>query len=716
MADQSTEYTYDMDDDRSKNLTDWPNEPTLGELRQDYQDAKPALDEHVEDVNRWLENLNIEGRAKPPKKKNRSSVQPKLIRKNNEWRYPALSEPFLSSDKIFDVNPATYEDRPAAHQNSLVLNYQFNQEIDRVSFIDEYVRAAVDEGTVFVRVGWEFEEAEQEVPYPVYSILPARSTDQMEVFQRVTNFHPDDLTDEWKAALRESELTGQIMIPIQTDTEVRTETVTIKNRPTLEVCDYRNLVIDPSCQGDLQKAKFVVYSFETSLSELEAAGIYENLDAINVEGVSSNAGDGNHHVQDDSAFQFTDNPRKRLIAYEYWGYWDLHDTGVVEPFVATWVGDTMIRMEENPFPDMQIPFVSAQYLPVRKELYGEPDGELLEENQKIVGAMTRGIVDVMARAANGQTGMRKDMLDVTNRRKFQNGEDYEFNQTVDPRQGVHMHTYPELPQSTQLVLEMQRSEAESMTGVRPFGATSSGHAISGNASATEARGVLDAASKREVSILRRLADGIKRIGHKIISMNQEFLSDEEIIRVTNDEFIAIKREALAGKFDLVLNISTIEEDNAKAQELAFMLQTIGPDAEPKMRYMIMSDIAELRKMPGLAKRLREYEPQPDPIAVEKAQLENEKLKVEIAKEQAEIEKIYSETGLNTTKAGTEQTKQGNIQADTDLKNLDYVEEESGVKHARDLQKDGAQARANLTRDLINNQFQAATAAGAKSGQ
>jgi hypothetical protein len=65
--------------------------------------------------------------------------------------------------------------------------------------------------------------------------------------------------------------------------------------------------------------------------------------------------------------------------------------------------------------------------------YGEPDGELLEDNQRVVGAITRGMLDTMGRSANGQTGIRKDMLDATNRRKFEKGLDYEFNPNVDPR-------------------------------------------------------------------------------------------------------------------------------------------------------------------------------------------------------------------------------------------------------------------------------------------
>jgi hypothetical protein len=37
--------------------------------------------------------------------------------------------------------------------------------------------------------------------------------------------------------------------------------------------------------------------------------------------------------------------------------------------------------------DKKLPFISVQYLPTRKSIYGEPDGALLEDNQKIIGAV-----------------------------------------------------------------------------------------------------------------------------------------------------------------------------------------------------------------------------------------------------------------------------------------------------------------------------------------
>lgn len=687
-----------------KSLTDWDNEPTCAELKQDFTDAKSESDTHVSDVKRWLDNLHVQGSAKINTPEGNSKLQPKLIRKQAEWRYCSLSEPFLSTPDVFNVAPVTYEDRDAAKQNELVLNNQFNTKINKTKFIDEYIRTAVDEGTVIVRVGWDYEEREDVRTEPTYEFTPSDDPSTMAQYQQLASLsqsNPESFASQvpehLQEALRLSMESGQMLVPVESGTKEVTETVTVRNQPTLEICDFRNVVIDPSCGGDFSKARFVVFSFETSLDELKRDGKYENLEKVNITN-STILGNPDHVASDNSSFNFNDEPRKKFVAHEYWGYWDIDGTGTVKPIVATWVGDVLIRMEDNPFPDQALPFVVIPYLPVRKSLHGQPDGELLEDNQKIIGAVTRGMIDILGKSANGQTGVRKDALDLTNKRRFDKGLDYEFNANVDPRQAIFMHTYPEIPNSAQIMLQLQNSEAESLTGVKAFNNGISGQALGDTA--TGIRGALDAASKRELGILRRLADGVIQIGRKFIAMNAEFLSEEEIIRITNEDFVTVRRDDLGGNFDLKLSISTAEEDNQKAQELAFMLQTMGNSMDPTMSQMILSDIARLRKMPDLAKKIEDYQPQPDPIEQQRAQLELAKLQAEIAELQSRVVENQAQAQLDMAKAGSEQVRAGNTQADTDLKNLDFVEQESGVKQERDLQRQGEQAKSNAKLEMV----------------
>ena len=119
-----------------KNLTDWENEPDVMTLKTDLENSKSAHDSQVSKINKWNDLLNVSGSAKIPKVKGKSSVQPKLIRRQAEWRYSALSEPFLGSQKLFKVAPVTYEDVAAANQNELVLNWQFRTKLNKVKLID----------------------------------------------------------------------------------------------------------------------------------------------------------------------------------------------------------------------------------------------------------------------------------------------------------------------------------------------------------------------------------------------------------------------------------------------------------------------------------------------------------------------------------------------------------------------------------------------------
>lgn len=689
----------------SGKLTDWENEPTVRQLKQDLTDASSDHTFQTSRIDRWLDNLFVRDTAVPKVKKGYSRVVPKLIRKQAEWRYAALSEPFLSTPDLFSVEPVTWEDKKAAIQNQLVLNHQFNTRINKVKFIADYVRTAVNEGTVICKIGWDFREEEYTVEEMQYEYQVTNDPQVAQALAQLIELQianptifMTEIPEHMQRAVELTEQHGQPVTPIEIGLEEVTKTRVVENKPTLEICDYNNVIIDPSCQGDIDKAAFIIYSFETSLTELKKDGRYENLDKVMISENSILSSPDTHNPGTESSFNFSDESRKRILAYEYWGMWDIDGTGITKPIVATFVGNTMIRMEENPFPEQFMPFVAIQYLPVKRSIFGEPDGELLEDNQKIIGAVTRGMIDIMGRSANGQIGYRKDALDPINRRKFLNGEDYEFNPQIEAQQGFYTHTYPEIPQSAQFMLALQNNDAEALTGVKAFSGGISGQALGDTA--TGVRSALDATAKRDLDILRRLSAGMESIGRKIIAMNAEFLSEEETIRITNEEFVNIRRDDLKGKFDLKLSISTAETDNQKAQELAFMLQTTGQSLPFEMTKMLLTDIARLRKMPSLAKQIEAYQPQPDPMEQKKAELEIAKLQAEIAEIQATAQNKGSGAQLNVAKAGTEMVKQGKTQADIDQANLDFVEQESGVKQERDLQKARAQAEGNMQLEAV----------------
>jgi hypothetical protein len=144
-----------------------------------------------------------------------------------------------------------------------------------------------------------------------------------------------------------------------------------------------------------------------------------------------------------------------------------------------------------------------------------------------------------------------------------------------------------------------------------------------------------------------------------------------------------------------LDISSIEEDNIKAQELAFMLQTMGNNIDPALSKIVLRDIAKLRKMPALAHEIENWEPQPDPMQQQIQMLEIQKLQAEIQELHARAAENQTDAQLNVAKISTEQAKARQAASDADLKDLNYVEQESGVTQEREKELMGEQARSNI---------------------
>lgn len=692
----------------TEKLTNWKNEPDIKDLKNDLTQAQSAHSAQCSKIERWLNILYMTGSAKPVTADNKSKVAPRLVRTQAEWRYSALSEIFLSSTDLFNVNPLTYEDVKSASQNELLINNQFDTKIDKVAFIDKMVRTCVNEGTAILRTSWvnKTEVVGSEVPnfmqIPDPTYLP-----ELEQHMQMMQQQPDyleDLPEEVRLSIELSQQAGQPIRVYKEGTRIERTEKTIRNHPTVEVCDFSSVIVDPTCQGDITKANFIIHKFETSMSDLKRDGRYKNLDKIEVQNatVTSDIGSQYDSTLPQGNFAYKDEPRQKLYAYEYWGYYDYDDTGIARPMVCTWVGDTIIRMDENPYPDKQFPFVFIPFMPVKGSLYGEPDAELLEDNQKIKGAVTRGMIDLMAKISAGQTGFAKGTMDQVNMHKFRNGQDFEFNGNQNPQYSIFTQNFPNIPESAPFILSMVNNDSESLTGVRAF----QGTGVSGvnlGQTAEAVRTATDAATKRETGIVRRLGSGLETVARKFLTMNALFLDETEVVRVTNENFVPVKRDDLAGEFDLRINVSTPEEDQSKSQNLSFILQTLGNNLPPEVPIKIMAKIVKLHKLPDLAHYLETWEPKPDPLQEAMQQLEIAKLQAETALLNAQAREADAKSFVQEAKVGVENARAANMQSTTDKNNLDFYDKANGTDHDRALELQQQKSNADIVNTTLKNQ-------------
>ena len=562
----------------------------LKNLKADMKEAERLQREWFIKREEW--SSQTEGAPYGNEVDGKSKIVSKDIKKQREWMIPSITDPFLSTSDVIKCNPVTYEDAKAARQNELLLNTQFCRKFNRYNFIMKATKVLVTEGSVVIQTGWDYEEEEVEAEVEVISV--------------------DENGIEF------------------VDTEVSMQTNVIRNQPTAVVCRNEDIFIDPTCMDDMDKCQFVIHRYESSLNALKQDGRYENLDKV--EAAQYNlTNDPQYLREDQSYFEFKDKPRKKFVVHEYWGNYDIDGDGIAEPIVCAWVGNTLIRLESNPYPDKKPPFVIVPFSAVPFHMFGEALAETIGDNQKIKTAITRGMVDNMAKSNNAVVATRKGALDPVNRKKFLKGENFEFNGTPgDFWQG----SYNQLPSSAFDMLNLQNNEIESQTGVKSFSGGISGNAL--GSTATGARGALDATATRRLNLVRNMSENmIKPIMRKWMAYNAEFLEEEEVIRITNDEYVPIRRDDLAGKIDIDISISTSEDNAAKSQELSFLLQTVGPSEDPSIRREIMAQIMDLMRMPEQAKKIRDYQPQPDPVQQKMQELQ-------IAKLEAEIEKIKAD--------------------------------------------------------------------------
>jgi len=456
------------------------------------------------------------------------------------------------------------------------------------------------------------------------------------------------------------------------------QTRVVVNRPDAEICRLQDIYVDPTCKGNLDAAQFVIHRYESDLSTLRKSGKYKNLDKVakNLAGIE----EGDYDEEDETNFRFGDVARKKVLVYEYWGNFDVDNDGIAEPIVCTWIENVVIQLQSNPFPDQKIPFVIAANNSTPFVTHGEAAAELIGDNQKVSTAIKRGIMDNMANSNNSQKGIPIGMLDAVNKKRFLNGKNFEFNGNAS---NLFEGSYNQIPSSVFNVLDMISNDSESMLGVKSFSGGINGQGL--GSTATSARGALDAVSVRRLDIVRNIAENlIKPIMRKWTAYNSEFLRPEEVIRITNEEFVPIKRDDLSGNIDIHIEVTTAEDDAQKAQGLAFLLQTLGQNLPQDMTMLLMSQVAKLNRMPDLAKSIAEYQPQPDPFAERERELLVQKLEAEIMERVSRATENQTDVRAKTAKAVLDEAKAANLQSDTDLKDLDFTKKAEGEEFAEEM--------------------------------
>jgi hypothetical protein len=649
----------------------------LVDLQKNYKASVVSKTKVDSSIKNWIKAYN--GDKYGNEVKGRSQIVMKDVKKAIKSMSPSIIEPFLTTASIINAKATKIGNEQKADYVANILNYQYQNEFDKLEFITSISTILPKEGTVFIRTGWAYEE-KQEV-------------------KTLSKLDMDDIDAMKKQGVKgitkiEDNKDGTFDVTIK-------RTIVKKNCPTAVICKNEAITTDPTASS-FSDSKFITYEFEMSLSDLKKQKDIYDYQEINdslIDTVVSSSlypdtslggqrAIDNYNSGVDYNFNFAEKTSKKIKLIEYWGEYDIDGSGINEQIVCVWIKgtDKILRLDKNPYPDGEIPFVSCQYNFEPFTIWGDGLADVIGDGQQIHTAIMRGFIDNMSLANNGQKLIQKGAIDYVNLAKLQRGEKYI---EVNNIEGIRDGSYNNLPPSAFNIYNMITDENERLSGVTKsidsLDSATIGRSASGMSLATTT------AQRHMVILVQVIADMYRSMFTKWASYNMAYLDDKQAIEIAG-ALVPLDKSQLTDDVRIEIQIQLDSQNQQKIQQINMLLQQAHmyqQQMPPQVVPLLIGEFFDALGKYEEADQIRKYQPQPDPMQQQMAQLQMQKL-------QAEIALLNSEAGLSQSKAGEAQAKAIKHQAETD--NIDT--KTMAIPH--DIALKTEEFGHNVKNDLINN--------------
>lgn len=638
----------------------------LKDLQANYKASQAAKTRVDSNIQKWVKAYD--GKPYGNEVNGRSKIVVKDIKKAIKTMSPSIIEPFITTSTLVACKPATIGGEQKASYESDVLNYQWNNEFDKLDFITSIATILPKEGTVFVRTGWDFKER------VVKKTLSGLTQDDYAVLvstgQKIDKVVPNQ--------------DGTINITIS-------KSERIVNAPTAKICKNESITTDPTAES-FKESKFITYEYEKSVSDIKREKDIYDYQKLTDEMIEKATGSrypdtalGGQRAQDnynsgvDHNFNFEDNPSKKIRIIEYWGEYDIDGDGINEQVVCAWIKGTdyILRLDENPYPDYAIPFVSCQFGFEPFTVWGNGLADSIGDHQQIHTAIMRGFIDNMSLSNNGQKFFQKGAIDYVNMGKLARGEKFiELNNVS----GMIDGSYNQIPSASFQVYDMIESDAQALSGA--------GGNMDGIDSATIGRTasgvnmVMSAAQRHMVIIVKVIADMLKDMFSKWSAYNSAFLDNDQALEIAGN-LVQVDKSLLDGNVRIEMNVNIDAMNQQKIQQINMLLQQAGQlqgQIPPQTMPFLVAEFFEGLGKYEQAEAIRTYQPQPDPVQQEMQMLEMERLKAEIAKLNAEAQAAGAKAEESSSKAIKHQAEADATDLDTLYKPEQKKIEQAQFKH------------------------------------
>lgn len=611
---------FDTGKDVANSYFDGTIRPQLEERRETYLAKK----EHYEN--------------KFPRLSETSEFCSRDIKSTIKWMLPSLVEPFLGTDDPVDIRAVNIDDDEKAKKVQQLLKYQLQRKNAYPAFIESEWKDALKYNWCVAKVWWK-----REVERKRYKqMISSRDT-------------------EYVILLEQEEAAGNVEIvdvkPLKEAPDIAILTfdkVTVTaNNPVVQYMSPDELRYTPDGRN-VQDAKFIAHRKIVNgdyLKQKEAEGVYKNVDKA-MRDYQNGSGDtrpdelqvlsnreldtiGTRLSDDDLASQ-------QFELYECYLHVDYNNDGRFESIIVHAIGETPIRISKN---DMDMaPFFhfSAESDPINAFNENEGFTDDLEQMQDLKTAIFRQIITNVAKNNSPQTFLNNN-VDID---ALINNDEYVLCDTTDnPATQVSIGGQLPISPLSMEVVQYAQNEIEAQSGSTRYNQGLDSNSL--NKTATGITAILGQAEKRMKQMSRMFAENfIVPIFKYIILLNQKYMDQEQLIRLTNEN-IVITKDELNIDYDLIINVGLGPgTKEAMIQYLMVMINQIYPILAqaglitPNSWYNIVTELLEKMGIRNVANYI--LDPNSKEAEAFKAEQEEKAKQAAMMQMQAEMQKAQME--------------------------------------------------------------------------
>jgi len=685
-------------------------------VTNDLTQMETLHDEQMQRIQEWISKY--EGEPYGNEVEGRSQMVWKLAKKQGESLISNLIKPFVSTNEIVEMKQKTEPDRIKVKIYEKLNNHFWSNDFPSNRFMKTLSRVAVKEGTAIFRVGWEKVDK---------SIVV--ETDQMD----------DILAQKLIQA-------GVKVEQVEENKWVVTRPNVVINRPVSKMMRSENIYIDATAD-DPTEIKSLINEYVITISDAKKQPHLYDAEAVaQLEAIMDQEDDRKRNEElerykdgysgeigeyNPTDMQFIDKNRRKIRIYEYWGEYDMDGDGINESVVGMigrYTQDTdrvVLSLKKNPLPFNDIPFVIIPLYDTEFSVYGRALIDVIDEEQRAMTAIIRGMLDNMSQSNNGQTFFKKNALDAVNFNRLKRGDPYiEINTTDSINTAVMNGNFNQFPQSTFNFLAVIEQQADSLTGISKMLQGIPGSDM--KSSASNFASMMSQSQIRLLDITNNVTDGLKKMFTMWTYMAMEYLSEDEIQQITgisimeekmnetrrlqqefnlidtetgeptvpedtfNKAMLLIMKEVQDifdkkdVKFDMKMRVGTdglkqirINEINMLMQQAAPLVQT-GVVPADAMK-MLFADMAENMDRPDIARKALTFQPQPDPMQQATAEMQLEEMRARASKDHALAANAMARTEETQIKAALDAAS---LDADLSNKYADVASKAENISNER----------------------------------